>query len=176
MATFYARKLHKLRHCDILMQYRTQETITVDGQAVTFLVSDTFKGEPLASFLARQPGGRLPVFEGAHLLHALAAGVEKMHALGEHHGALSLDNVIVSRRGLGFRVKVIDLLHGGGRKHDDVYDLIRLFHEATGGARHYAKHPPAVRAICLGLRRPLIEARFRDAGALKAHLETMEWS
>ncbi|MEN9834901.1 MAG: hypothetical protein RL011_1094, partial [Pseudomonadota bacterium] len=32
-----AMKMHRLRHCDIQFQYRTQETISVDGRDVTFL-------------------------------------------------------------------------------------------------------------------------------------------
>jgi len=73
---FYAKKLHKLRHCPILIQYHTQETITCQDQPVRFLVSEYVEGELLSDFVARQPGKRMPVFQALHLLHALAAGIE----------------------------------------------------------------------------------------------------
>lgn len=175
-----ARKLHRLRHCDILVQYRTQETISVAGRDVTFLVADSIPGQALEDLLARQPGGRLSWFEGLHLLHALALGVEKVHRAGEAHGELQLDNVVVRRRGLGFQVKLLDLEPGQRPVEeaigDDVYDMVRLFHEAIGGAKTYARHPGDVRSICCGLRRAAILERFRDAGVLRHHLETLAWS
>ena len=55
----------------------------------------------------RQRGRRLSPFEALHLLHALVRGVEEIHAVGEYHGDLHSDNIIVRRRGLGFEVKVV---------------------------------------------------------------------
>src|SRR5262245_25308594 len=46
-ARFYAKKLHKLRHCPILIQYHTQERIPFDGQKITCLVSEYVEGELL---------------------------------------------------------------------------------------------------------------------------------
>ncbi len=178
VVNFYAKKLHRLRHCDILMHYRTQETISVDGRDVTFLVSDSMHGELLDVFLARQPGHRLSTFEGLHLLHALAAGVDKLHASGEFHGQLAMDNIIIRRKGLGFVVKLIDLSPEAGAMlrviRDDVCDLVHIFHEAIGGARF--SQSAVVKAICCGMRRPQISEKFRDAGDLKRHLETLRWS
>ena len=62
----YARKLHKLRHCPVLIQYLTQEQIRFRGVPITFLVSDYVEGELLTEFLKRQPGKRIPVFQGLH--------------------------------------------------------------------------------------------------------------
>ena len=59
VASFYARKLHKLRHCPIAIQYHTSETINYRRVPITLLVSDFVEGELLSDFLARQPGGRL---------------------------------------------------------------------------------------------------------------------
>jgi tRNA A-37 threonylcarbamoyl transferase component Bud32 len=181
-ANYCARKLHKLRHCDILIHYRTQETISVGGRDVTYLVSDVVQGEPLADFLARQPGGRMAAFEGLHLLHAIATGVDKMHHAGEAHGDLTLDNLIGRRKGIGFQVKIIDLSPpiGGHCAHaasmrDDVYDMIRIFHDSIGGPRLYARQPDVVKHICYGMRRQNIAENFRNAGELKRHLETMTW-
>ena len=40
VASFYARKLHKLRHCPIAIQYHTSETITYQRTPITLQVSD----------------------------------------------------------------------------------------------------------------------------------------
>ena len=59
IANFYARKLHRLRHCPIAIQYHTRETISYRRVPVTLLVSDFVEGELLSDFLKRQPGRRL---------------------------------------------------------------------------------------------------------------------
>jgi serine/threonine protein kinase len=178
-ARFYARKLHKLRHCPILIQYHTQETISYQGLPVRFLVSEYVEGELLSEFLARQPGKRISVFQGLHLLHALAAGIEHIHNLKEYHGDLHDQNIILHRYGLSFDLKLVDMFHWGPARpeniHDDVCDLIRIFYDAVGGRRHYAKHPPEVKAICCGLKRSLILRKYRSAGQLRQYLETMQW-
>ena len=178
-ANFYAKKLHKLRVCDILIQYHTHETIRFKGTPVTFLVSDYVEGELLFELLKRQPGKRLTVFEGLHLLHGLASGIECIHLLGDYHGDIHDENIIVNRYGLGFDVKLVDLFHWGAPKaaniHQDVCDLIRVFYDVIGGAKRYARHPPVVKEICCGLKRTLILRKFRTAGQLREHLETIEW-
>ncbi|MBT4394048.1 MAG: serine/threonine protein kinase, partial [Acidiferrobacteraceae bacterium] len=83
---FYARKLHKLRHCPIVIQYHTRDTFVFDGLPVSFLVSEFVEGELLSDFLKRQSGRRLNSFQAVHLLHALAAGIELIHNVGEYHG------------------------------------------------------------------------------------------
>jgi hypothetical protein len=176
---FYAKKLHKLRDCPILIQYHTQETIRYRAIPITFLVSDYVEGELLSEFLARQPGKRLDYFQGLHLLHILAAGIESIHYLREYHGDLHSDNIIVRRSGLGFEVKLVDMFHWGppsmANINEDVCNLIRLFYDAIGGPRHYRKHPPEIKGICCGLKRSLILKKFRTAGQLKRHLEIMSW-
>ncbi len=178
-ARFYARKLHKLRHCPILIQYHTQETITYQELPVRFLVSEYVEGELLSSFLSRQPGKRIPVFQALHLLHALAAGIEKIHNLREYHGDLHDDNVIVRRYGLAFDLKLVDMFHWGPASpeniHEDVCNLVRIFYDAIGGAQRYAKQPPEAKAICCGLKRSLILKKYRNAGQLRQFLETMQW-
>jgi len=178
-ANFYAKKLHKLRVCDILIQYHTHETIRFKGTPVTFLVSDYVEGEQLFELLKRQPGKRLTVFEGLHLLHSLASGIECIHLLGDYHGDIHDENIIVNRYGLGFDVKLVDLFHWGAPKasniQQDVCDLIRVFYDVIGGAKRYARHPPVVKEICCGLKRTLILRKFRTAGQLREHLETIEW-
>lgn len=176
---FYARKLHKLRHCPIVIQYHTQDSIDFQGVRITFLVSDFVEGLLLEDFLKHQRGGRLTAFQGLHLLHSLASGMESIHSMGEYHGDLHPGNVIVQRYGLGFDLKVLDLLNWGDRRpvniRNDVLDMIRLFYDAIGGARHYARQPQEVKAICCGLKHSLIFKKFKTAGQLRVYLETMQW-
>ena len=178
-AVFHAKKLHKLRQCPILIQYLTQETIRYRDVPITLLVSDFVEGELLSDFVARQPRKRLTLFEGLHLLHALASGVESIHHVHEYHGDLHPENVIIRRRGISFELKLIDMFHWGPAKqeniHDDVVDLVRIFYDAIGGRKHYAKQPPEAKAICCGLKRSLILKKFRTAGMLREYLETMPW-
>ena len=178
-AKLYAKKLHKLRHCPILIQYHTQETILYRRIPVTCLVSEYVEGELLTQFLQRQPGKRISAFPAVHLLHALAKGIEGIHNLREYHGDLHTDNIIVQRYGLGFDLKLVDMFHWGATRqeniNEDVCDLIRIFYDALGGQKRYSKQPQAVKAICCGLKRGLILKKFRSAENLREHLETMEW-
>ena len=179
-SVFYAKKLHKLRQCPIVIQYYTQDSIVYRGVPITFLVSEFVEGELLSAFLARQPGKRLSPFQAVHLLHALAMGMESIHQLGEYHGDLHSDNVIVQRYGLGFDLKLLDMFHWGASTaqhiHDDVINLVRLFYDAVGGPKHYARQPPEVKDICCGLKRSLILRKFKTAGQLRRYLETLQWS
>lgn len=178
-ARFYAKKLHKLRRCPILIQYHTQETIDFDGQRVRFLVSEFVEGELLRKFIARQPGRRLHVFEALHLLHTLAAGIEEIHKLREYHGDLHDENIIVRRRGIAFEIKLVDMFHWGPASpeniHEDVINLIRLLYDAVGGPKRYARQPAVVKQICCGLKRSLILRKYRNAGQLRQYLETLQW-
>lgn len=178
-STFYAKKLHKLRHCPILIQYHTHETIQFQDQPVHVLISEYVEGELLSKFVARQPSHRLTAFQGLHLLYALASGIAPIHYLHEYHGDLHDENVIVRRYGLSFDLKLVDMFHWGPASpeniHEDVVKLIRVFYDAIGGAKHYPSHPPEIKAICCGLKRSLILKKFRNAGQLRQYLETMQW-
>ena len=107
----YAKKLHRLRYCTILIQYHTEELIEVRGVPVTVLISEYVEGELLSDFLKRFPGNRLQPFEALHLLYALAKGMEQIHLHNEYHGDLHLDNIIIKRFGLTYDLKLIDLFH-----------------------------------------------------------------
>ncbi len=178
-STFYAKKLHKLCNCRIVIQYHTQESIRHSGMSITFLVSDFIEGELLSDFLQRQPGKRLTPFQGLHLLHALSSGIECIHKMREYHGDLHTENIIVQRHGLGFDLKLLDMFHWGAPKleniHDDVCDLVRIFYDAIGGQKHYTRQPPETKAICCGLKRSLILKKFRSAGQLREYLENLQW-
>lgn len=176
---FNARKLHKLRHCPIAIQYHTRETLTYKGCPITLLVSEFVEGEQLSSFLARQPGKRLSPFQALHLLHALTTGIECIHQLKEYHGDLHTDNIMIRRFGLGFDLKLLDFYHWGAPRpeniREDVIDLVKILYEAVGGLKHYRKQPPEIKAICRGLKRTLILRQFRTAGQLRQYLETLAW-
>jgi serine/threonine protein kinase len=177
---FYARKLHKLRHCDIVIQYHTQEKIFLNGRTITFLVSEYVQGELLSDFIKRQPGRRLTPFQAIHLLHALAKGIGCIHRNGEYHGDLHLENIILKKYGLNFELKLLDLYHWGkpDTKHikADVVDLIRIFYDVLGGQKYYAKQCDEIKQICCGLKRTLINRKFRTAEQLRTHLEQMSWN
>jgi len=175
----FAKKLHKLRHCDILIQYHTAEEVTLRSTQITALISEFVSGLLLKDFLERQPGKRLTPFEGLHLLYALVKGMEPIHLAGEYHGDLHWENVIVNRFGLAFKLKLLDLYHWQSPKResrqDDICDLVRLFYDALGGAKRYSRQPPAVKQICCGLKRSLILKRYPTMFRLREHLETMTW-
>jgi serine/threonine protein kinase len=175
----YAKKLHKLRHCSLLIQYHTEEIITIRKIPITMLISEYVEGDLLSKFLSRLPGKRLAPFEALHFLHALVKGMEQVHLANEYHGDIHSDNIIVNRHGLRFDLKLMDLFHLDApkveNKRSDIYDIIRVFHESIGGAKFYAKQPKAVKYICCGLKNNLILKRFRTLSQLCKHLETMTW-
>lgn len=176
---FYARKLHKLRACPALIQYHTLEKIQHKGIDVSFLISDFVEGEMLREFIKDQPGNRLDVFQGLHLLHALSTAIAGIHRLYDYHGDLHSGNIMVRRVGLGFQVKLLDFFHWGSPNNthirDDVVDVIRIFYDAIGGKARYAKHPQEIKGIILGLKKSLILKKFRTIGDLIAHLEGLSW-
>ena len=113
------------------------------------------------------------------MLHALAAGIESIHALGEYHGDLHAENVMVQRLGLTFELRLLDLFNRGRatreNRQDDICSSIRLFYDALGGRQRYAKYPRPVKASCCGLKRSLIVKKFRTASDLRLYLETQDW-
>lgn len=175
----YARKLHKLRHCPILIQYHTEELIRYRKIPVTVFISEYVEGRLLSDFLRSVPGKRLAPFEALHLLDALTRGMQSIHQHNEYHGDLHLDNIIVCRHGLTFDLKLLDLFHlttpKAENRQADILDVIRIFYESLGGPRHYSKQPAAIKHICNGLKHSLILKKFRTMYALSKHLETMQW-
>ena len=175
----YARKLDRLRDCRIVIRYRTEEQIRLRGEQVRMLVAELVHGVILEELIRSLPGRRMPPYMALHLLHALASGMEEIHALGEYHGDLHSENVVVVRAGLRFELRLLDMYYWGAPTraniHHDTVEMVRLFHDALGGRRHYARHPDAVKRICRGMRPTLILERFDDAGALRRYLEKLSW-
>ena len=176
---FYAKKLHKLRQCPILIQYHTDEQMMFRKIPITVLISEYVEGMLLQEFVMTRPGKRLPPYQGLHLLYALVKGIEEIHLQSEYHGDLHSRNVIVNRFGLGFRLKLLDLYNWSAatreNRKDDIVDAIRVFHECIGGAKRYASMPKTVKDICCGLRRSLILKKFNNISQLREHLEMLDW-
>lgn len=179
-ADAYAKKLHVLKDCPVVIQYHLQETVRFRAGPVTVLISEFVEGELLSEHVGKQPGKRLHVFQAAHLLHALACGIEAIHNQGQCHGDLHDENIIVRRLGLSYELKILDLFNWGSRgragRYDDICDLIRVFYDALGGRARYASQPRKVKEICCGLKRSLILKKFRTARALRVYLEKENWA
>jgi serine/threonine protein kinase len=178
-ARLHAKKLHKLRHCPILIQYHTSEEIVYRRTPITVLISEYVEGEKLSEFINRQPGRRLPPFQALHLLYDLITGIEPIHQAREYHGDLHTENIIVRRYGLGFELKLVDFYHWSAPKREnmqaDIIDVIRVFYDILGGARHYSKQPKPIKNICCGLKHGLILKKFPTISRLRNHIKTMEW-
>lgn len=176
---FYARKLEALRDCSMVIQYHHAETLRLKGDQVSMLVSEFVEGELLDDFVRGYRGNRMPIFTAMHLLRALAAGLAEVHERREYHGDLHPGNILVRRRGIHFDAKFVDLYDWGRatKAHivSDVCQLVRVFHETLGGAKHYANLPDEAKDICCGLKNTLIERKFPNAWALVRHLDSFEW-
>jgi serine/threonine protein kinase len=175
----YARKLHKLRSCPIIIQYHHRDTARIRGSDIEFLVSDFVAGEMLSKYVNRQSGRRLPLFEALHLLYAVTLGVEQIHFAGEYHGDIHSDNIMVNRRGLNFDVHLIDFLDLGrstkDKMKDDVIMLADLLYEMIGGPKYYQKSHQILSDIILGRKRGLLYDRYKNAGHLRLALENLDW-
>jgi serine/threonine protein kinase len=178
-AIAYARKLDALRHCPILMQYHHQETTFVKRKKVTVVISELVEGQKLSEFLRRQPRHRLSTFEALHVLYTLAKGIAPIHALGEYHGDIHDDNIMIRRKGISFDIKLLDFFDLGkpsrGKIHKDVLNLIQVFYAIVGGQKNYARQPKVVKDIIRGQKDSLILDRFGSAGDIQRHLENLEW-
>jgi len=178
-SNFNAKKLHKLRLCPILIQYHTKEDFVFKRVPVTVLISEYVEGQLLSEFIKTFSGKRLTPYQALHLLHALTKGIECIHDMNEYHGDLHSDNIIVNKFGLNFDLKLVDLFSAKESKSEsrkfDIVTLIQVFHESLGGAKHYAKHPDAIKYICCGLKSNLILKKFKTVGQLRRHIESMDW-
>lgn len=175
----YARKLDKLRGCPVVMQYHHSDEAEVAGLPVRFMIAEYLDGIPLSELRKRQRGKRFGEFEALSILHALAAGLEPVHQMGEYHGDLHADNILIRRRGVRYEVKTLDFFNQGRasaeRRVDDVVDLLRLFRDLIGGRERYPKVSPQAKSLICGLRRSMIAARTRSAGLLRVRIENLGW-
>ena len=179
VARAYAKKLHRLCHCDALIQYVNHEVLKRRSANLTLLISEFVDGVVLNQYAAKQRGERLPEFEALRLLYDLAKGLEPIHHAGEYHGDLHGENVMVSRRGIKYEIKLLDFYFRGSPNRaaieDDVLDMIRLFYDLLGGQQFYSRQSETVKSLCCGLKRSLILKKYRTAGQLRMHLENLQW-
>ena len=175
-ARAYARKLDKLRHCPLVIQYHNAETLLFEGAEVTCLVSDFVDGMLLARYIDKHRGKRLHPFEAAHIFYTIIRGLEQIHAAGEYHGDLHDENVLIKPSGVFFDIKILDFFHWGNsaRTHQrhDIVDAVRILYCMLGGQSHYGKAPQGLKAICLGMQRSRILKQFPTAGRLRQYLES----
>jgi len=177
---FYAKKLHKLKNCKMLIQYHFQDEVLLREGLVHYLISEYISGDLLSEYIDVQKGKRLQPFDALHLLYALVCGIEEIHDNGEYHGDLHTENIIVNKKGLGYEVKILDLIQlgssSGSLKKEDIVDLINVFYETLGGKNHYPNMPKEIKYICSGLKRSLILKKFPNISKLRDFLENIEWS
>lgn len=175
-ARSYARKLDRLRSCPLVIQYHHSTTVDVEGEAVTCMFSDYVEGELLSEYTRRHRGGRLYPYAALHIIYPMARGLEFIHGVGEYHGDIHDDNVLVRQRGIFFDVSLVDFYYQGPpnarRRRQDLLDLIRLLYDVLGGARFYSSQPPFIKSIVKGLRRDLIRESFPTVRHLRQYLET----
>ncbi|MHA2302846.1 MAG: protein kinase domain-containing protein, partial [Candidatus Thorarchaeota archaeon] len=147
----YAKKLQRLRRCPIITQYHHRDVARVGRETVEILVSELADGEMLSKFLNRHRGKRLSTFEALHLLHALAVGMEPIHYLGDYHGDIHSDNILVKRAGIRFEVHLLDFFDLGRSTREkiqyDVIDLVSLLYETIGGQDGYTRAGNEIRQI-----------------------------
>ena len=174
-ARTYAQKLHRLRHCPIVIQYHHAESIRIRRTQITCLISEYVDGLLLADFVAAHPGQRLRPFHALHLIYAVTRGLEQIHQKKEYHGDLHAYNILVKPTGIFFDVKLVDFYYLGRpslhHRRGDVVDVVRLLYECIGGRRWYARQPPVIKAVCRGLRRDLILRAYPTARHLREYLE-----
>ena len=174
-----AKKLHKLKDCSMVIHYHTREVIQFQKRPVVVLISEFVEGDMLSDYLDKQRGKRLSVFKAVHFLHALCVGLEEIHQSGDYHGDIHEGNIIVSRLGMNYHLKVLDFLHNKSgirsNQRDDIVDLVRVFYEILGGQKYYSKQPELVKSICRGLKKNLILERFKTVTQLKQYIENQNW-
>ncbi len=174
---FHAKKLNKLRDCTSIIKYFTQETIAIDENEITFLVSEYVQGENLAAFVKRQKNKRIDPYQGLHLLYAMAKAINEVHIKKEYHGDLHTDNIMIEKHGVNFKLKIFDMFHYGKPNIDkcqqDIVDVIRIFYEIIGGPKTYPLAPNYVKQICMGNKSNLIRKKFKTAQDLINFLEAL---
>ena len=178
-AKYFAKQLHKLQECPIVIHYHTKETIIFKRTPITVLISEYVEGELLKSYVKKFPGKKLSPYQGIHLLYSLAKGIELVHSMNEFHGDLHSDNIVVNKFGLEFDLKILDFYFAKNSKREgrrgDLLNLIKIFYESIGGATHYAKQPEPIKQICCGLNSGLTLKKFPNVSQLRMHLEAMSW-
>ena len=115
-ANKFSKLLFQLSNCPVAVNYFTQEKVRFRSEDITAIVFEFVEGEMLSTFLEKHRGQRIGILEGLILLHSLAKGIATIHALNQYHGDLHSDNIILTRKGLGFEFKLLDPYNWGDSK------------------------------------------------------------
>lgn len=175
----YAKKLYNLRSCSIVIQYHHQEFVEIQGKLHHAMISEFIDGKVLSELIKKKKNKEFQFFEALHLFYKIIKGVEHIHHLGDYHGDIHADNIIVRRKGLGFQVNLIDFLNVGkpskANIQEDVFQLIDVFYSMLGGSKNYAKLPISIKKLICGRKRTLIQKSYPNAGAMRLYLDNIEW-
>ena len=148
MPELRAKTPHATAHLEIIDAAKGG---VVKQENVDFLVSDYIEGTILSQYVQHQKGKHLTPFEGLHIIYALCKGIEPIHEMGEYHGDLHSENIIIQRKGIGFDIKLIDFFDLGipskRKTEQDIIDIIYILYEILGGRKYYHKLPPEIKKI-----------------------------
>ena len=176
----YAKKLNTLSEIPIIIKYITQEKLIYREQEISYLVSEFVEGKTLDQFVKQDLKNQISLFEALHILYEMAKGLEMIHVKGECHGDLHSDNILISRSGVGFKIKLIDLLLMKEKKSEykksDIIELIYIFSDLLGGRKKYQMLPSVAKGIICGRRTDLILKKFPKISSLRAYIENLDWS
>jgi serine/threonine protein kinase len=175
----YIKKLHVLKHVPVVLQYHHLDKARIKGEQVEFMISEYVEGELLSDMIHRQAEHRFDSFEALNLLHAIVSGVEQIHRAGEYHGDLHRRNILVTRQGIGFKIKILDFQDFGKSSREniflDVTFLAYLLYEMVGGKKYYKHTGPEIKSLVKGLKHGALRKSFRNAGDMRLALENIEW-
>ncbi|MCB9932518.1 MAG: serine/threonine protein kinase [Planctomycetes bacterium] len=162
----YVKRLEKLSDLGCVIRYMHSDSIRFRGEKLDFMVSTRAPGKQLSYYIKKR-GRRLQPLEALLILEQIAIGLEAIHAQGMYHGDVHEDNVMVRRMGIHYDVRFLDFLHLGPttlkRKRDDVFEMLMLLRDMTGGTARYAKQPELIKRLVKGGKRSLVLKEFPTA-------------
>ncbi|WP_127715920.1 protein kinase [Halobacteriovorax sp. HLS] len=175
----YAKKLHKLRACNSLIKYIAKDTLEINDEVITYLLSDFVEGYTFDTYINSWHPEGMPFYQALHLFYSVVKALEEIHINKEWHGDVHSDNIIIQKSSLSYDLKLVDVFHlAHGEKgsiQQDVYDLCYLLYDSIGGKLNYKSQPKIVKDICCGLKKTLIKKKFRNATQIRVFLENSTW-
>lgn len=174
-ARSYAKKLHKLQDCSILIHYHFQDEWYHNGELTPYLVSEYVEGQLLSLAIKQMPQKKFEPYEALHILYSLVLGLEEIHQQKEYHGDIHTENILLLNRGLNPQVKLVDLCNHGksdaSLRRSDILQLIDVFYDILGGKKEYSKLPYFCKDIIKGKKESILEKKFPNISKLRQYLE-----
>jgi serine/threonine protein kinase len=172
----YVKRLEKLSDLGGVIRYMHSDSIRWAGKKLDFMVSTRAPGKQLSYYIKKR--GVLKPLEALLIVEQIAAGLEAIHAQNLYHGDVHEDNVMVRRVGIHHEVRFLDFINLGPttreRKRDDVYDMLMLLRDMTGGKKKYAKQPALIKHLVKGGRRDLVYKEFPTAHRVRQFLSSRD--